>query len=119
MRFYIDEMFSAVVAALLRARGVDAVSALELGYSGTQDEVHLQLAAADGRAIVTRNYRHFVELTESFRERQLPHAGVVLVPTSIPSEDFGGLAAAIEAVAGLHPDGLPPYTIMWLSRQAE
>ena len=114
MRVYLDEMFSPVIAALLRAQGIDAVSALELGHSGTADNVHLLIAAQERRAIVTRNYSHFATLTIQFGEMGYPHAGVILVPASLPNEDFGGIAAALIRFNGDHPDGIPLYSILWL-----
>ena len=114
MRFYLDELFSPVTAALLCAQGIDAVSALELGRSGTPDSVHLLFAAQEQRAVVTRNYSHFTNLTVQFSEMGYPHAGVILVPAALPNEDFGGVAAALIRFAHDHPDGIPPCSILWL-----
>lgn len=116
MRFYLDEMFSPTIAASLRVQRCDTVAALALGYVSTSDEVHLLFAARGGRAIVTRNHRHFVPLTDRFIEESLPHAGVILVPTSLPNEDFVGLISAILHFDREHSDGLPPYTVVWLRR---
>ena len=115
IRLYLDEMSSPRLTAILRAHGIDVVSALELGFSQTPDHVHLAHAAGEGRCIVTKNYDDFVRLTNSQMTEELPHAEVVLVPPSLPNEDFGRLAATLTEFCRRHPDGLPPYTVLWLT----
>jgi hypothetical protein len=115
MRFYLDEMFSPVIAVTLRAQSCDTVSALELGHQSTPDADHLSYAARQQRAVVTRNHRHFVPLTLRFLEEGLSHKGVILVPRALPNEDFGGLVAALLKFEHEHPSGLEPYTVVWLT----
>jgi hypothetical protein len=55
-------------------------------------------------------------LTERFRERGLPHAGVVLVPSSIQNDEYRVIAEGLIYLHSLYPDGLPPYTVIWLMR---
>jgi predicted nuclease of predicted toxin-antitoxin system len=119
MRFYLDEMFSHIIAGALRARNCDAVAAVELGYEHTPDEVHLAVAARDGRAVVTQNYDDFASLTDQCIDESLPHSGVIMVPTSIRNDDFGTLIAALLHFDREHPDGLEPYTVVWLTRAPE
>ncbi len=116
MRFYLDEMLSFVIAALLRAGGIDCVSAIELGHISTADAVHLSFAGQEGRCLVTRDYRDFPRLTSSLMDQRLPHAGVVFVPKSMHGKDYGGIAAALAYFAEEHPNGLAPYSLLWLSR---
>jgi predicted nuclease of predicted toxin-antitoxin system len=115
MRFYLDEMFSPRIAAIARARGSDVTSSHESGQDSSTDDVQLLFAAQEGRCVVTRNYDHFIQETLRAAENGDPHAEVLLVPNSLLGENFATIAAAIVHFDHLHPDGLPPYTIMWLS----
>jgi predicted nuclease of predicted toxin-antitoxin system len=114
MRFYLDEMFAPRLAKIWRSRDIDAVSALELGNVRTPDEAHLQIAAGGDRCVVSKNYDDFELLTLKFHRENRPHAGVLLVSRRLKNEDFGALAAAIQHFDRNHPDGLEPYTLLWL-----
>ena len=115
MRFYLDEMLSPIIAEIARRFGVDIISAVEIGRIRTPDEIHLRYAAAEGRCLVTKNYDDFDALTKRFQTAAEPHAGVALVPKPMPSEDFATIAASLVGLARVYPDGLPPYTIVWLT----
>lgn len=114
MRLYLDEMFHRRIAVRLRQRGIDAVSALELGHVSMPDEMHLLFAAGQGRCVVTQNYSDFVRHTSEFASQGLLHAGVLMVPTSQSTRDFGPLIRALSQFAEAHLDDLPPYSILWL-----
>ena len=111
MRFYLDEDLSWRIAVIARRLGVDVVSSSEYGRNGLTDEEQLRLAAEDGRCVVTENYPDFSRLTMEFQDRGLPHAGVALVPRSLPRNDFAGIAEAIAYFDTLYPEGLAPYTV--------
>ncbi|MGH2583816.1 MAG: DUF5615 family PIN-like protein [Dehalococcoidia bacterium] len=119
MRFYLDEHYSTVLAEMCRRRGVDVRSTHEEGCDGATDEAQLLYAATERRAIVTENRSDFEYRTERFQAEGLPHAGVVLVPSSIASDQFEVIAGGIVYLNGLYPDGLPPYTVIWLMRAPE
>jgi predicted nuclease of predicted toxin-antitoxin system len=103
VKVHLDEDLSPAIAAALRQRGIDAVSAHE-GALGLSDAAQLRVAAAAGRVLVTRNARHFIAATEEAMRRAEPHAGVVI------SE----IARAIETVARRYPQGLEPYAVVYL-----
>jgi predicted nuclease of predicted toxin-antitoxin system len=83
MKLYLDEDLSPQIARRLREIGVDAVSAHETGNVQLSDREQLSYAAAEGRALVTRNVRHFVVLAKDAIARQEPHAGIVLCLSSL------------------------------------
>ena len=60
MKIYIDEDISPKVSVILRKRGIDAVSAHEVGMLEASDENQLSYAVAEGRVLVTRNRDDFI-----------------------------------------------------------
>lgn len=117
MRFFLDENLPPRMAELARDEGVDAISSHENGRNGLRDVEQLRWAAAEGRCLVTRDRRDFVELTAQFFAKGSPHAGVLLVTRSLPNQEPRLLARALVAYAQWHPDGLPSYTVDFLTRE--
>ena len=111
MRFYLDENLSPRIAAICRALGLDIVSATELGNVGLADSEQLQLASQDNRCLVTQNRADFIRLTVEFFERLEPHAGVLLLPDSLPSDHYSGIAQALHAYAAAHPGQALAYVV--------
>jgi hypothetical protein len=106
VRVYLDESLSPTIAALLRARGVDAVSAHEVGRLGADDRSQLRYATEEGRAIVTPNLRDFLTLAaDAVRENEL-HGGIILVSPRVPAHAFSRTADSIATIAALHPGGI-------------
>lgn len=116
MRFYLDEQMATAIAIASRQLGLDVISSHEAGRDGMDDPGQLLLAALDGRCFVSQNYHDMVSLTFEFQRRGLPHAGLVLVPQSLPLRDFGAVAQAILTYGRSHPDGVPPYHVDFLRR---
>ena len=117
MRFYLDEDHSDEIAAMARRRGVDITCSHESGRDNWTDPRQLRQAGEEGRCVITRNYSDFAGFTREFESQALPHAGVVFVPNSLPSNNFAAIAAAIVRFDEQHPDGVPPYSLWWLSRE--
>jgi len=115
MKFYLDEDISPKISEMLRESRIDAVSTHEVGMNQAMDSEQLEYAALEGRSLVTRNRDDFIHLTVQFFNEQLPHAGVLIVPHSIPGDSFSLTASAIEEYAFRHPSGMQPYTIDFLS----
>ena len=111
---YLDEMYSPLVAELVRRADVSMVSAHEFGREGLSDYDVLLLAAREGRCVVTDNYKDFLRLSQEFYAQQLPHAGVLLIPTSVGDHRHTLIASAIVRLAREHPHGLQPYEVRWL-----
>lgn len=115
MRFYLDEHFSPRIAEIARGLGLDVVSELELGSRGLPDLWQLEFAAHEDRCIVTRDVRDFRRLNLSFLERNQPHSGILIVPRSLPSEYFTGIARALQRYADSHADTPMAYVIDYLT----
>lgn len=79
----------------LRELGHDVRAADAPELEGMGDPEVLELAAAEGRVLVTYNVRDFVPLTQQWDEAGRTHAGVILVPSSMRHEQFGPIVAGI------------------------
>ena len=117
MRFYLDADLSYQVAEIARAQGLDVVSAQEQGRAGLKDDELLRLVAQEGRCLVTRNRNDFIKLTVTFFGSEWPHAGVLIVPRSLPNDDFAGIARALAAYAEAHEGDMQSYIIDYLAAQ--
>ena len=101
MRLLLDAHFDPIVAQVLRERGHDVVSVVDLGpdvYQASDAEL-LTHASAEGRAVVTRNVRDFVFLHAMWTGRERSHAGIVLVHAKTIAE--GDRGAEIRALDDL------------------
>jgi len=116
VKLYLDENLSPRIAVLLRARGIDAASAHEVGNAGLDDRAQLRYAASEDRVIVTANIVDFVALAEEAVAANAAHGGMLLIPSTFRLDEFGALADAIERVARRYPAGAAD-SVLILSRQ--
>ncbi len=114
MRFYLDETRRPRSAAVGRAIGLDIATSGELGRNEMTDERQLELAGRDGCCLVTRDHSDFERLTRIFLTDGRPHAGVVIVPYSLPDRYYSAIAEACAHLHEQYPDGLASYTVIWL-----
>lgn len=114
MRFYLDEDLPYAIAQAAERLGLDVISSHEVGRNGTGDEEQLLYAAEQDRALVSVNRGDFWGITQRFLEQGLPHAGVLLLPNSMPRERVGVVAVALRRFADSYPDGVPSYFLGYL-----
>lgn len=115
MRVYLDENLSSDIARLLRARGVDAVSAHEAGKRQLTDPAQLEFATAQDRVIVTADVVDFVVLSRQAIAANSQHPGIIVVPASFRGDEFQAIADGINAIVRQYPDGLRG-TVVYLRR---
>jgi hypothetical protein len=90
-RLLADENFPFPVVEALRRIGHDVVTVVDVGKAGQAltDKAILELAAADQRAVVTLNRRHFVRLHAA----EPNHTGIIVCSLDL---DFDGQATRID-----------------------
>lgn len=100
MRFLIDSMLPPQVAAELNERGHDAATPASLGAHNLPDDTLSEIAAAEGRVIVTENASDFARVTT---------CTVLLVRKEWWERDAlaARLAASLDRWAAAHPDPGP------------
>lgn len=84
-RLLCDVMIPAELSEALRARGYDVAEARMLSLEVQQDdEMLLEQASRERRAVVTCNYSdpqsNFCTIHEQWRSQSKEHAGIILVP---------------------------------------
>jgi predicted nuclease of predicted toxin-antitoxin system len=105
----LDEQLSPQVAALLRQAGLDVVAVAERAeLAGSSDRAVLEVAASEGRAVVTNNIKDFRPLAAERLASGRTHPGLVLLP-SARTRTRAAMATLAESIAQVlrdHPDGL-------------
>ena len=114
MKFYLDEDLSPKIAEILSRSGLDALSAHEAGMCEVSDQRQLEFAATEKRCLVTRNRDDFIRLAVQFFNDQRPHWGVLIVPYTLPGNQFSRIANLIKKFSSQHHKGLDPYSIAFL-----
>jgi predicted nuclease of predicted toxin-antitoxin system len=114
VKFYLDEDLAPAIAAGLRRKGVDAVSAHDVGHVEVGDAEQLVIATGQGRCLVSRNARDFTTLGRDATAQRRPHAGIVLCPPRIRGSDIGAAVNALMKIAERYPAGLGEYDVLYL-----
>jgi hypothetical protein len=84
------------VAAPLREAGHDVLALAEdAAFEGLSDPHVLELAAAEGRVLITRNSRDFAPIAREWAEAQRSHAGLILIWT-LDHSRFAAIVNGIE-----------------------
>ncbi|WP_179137171.1 DUF5615 family PIN-like protein [Candidatus Entotheonella palauensis] len=95
MRFLLDEDVNPAVAEIGRGLGLDVVSVHKIQRNGFDDDSQLHYAAADNRIFVTRNRDDFIKLTIDFFQVGHVHAGLLIVPHSLPNNQPARIAHSL------------------------
>jgi predicted nuclease of predicted toxin-antitoxin system len=77
---YTDEDMSALIATLLRYRGLDMTTVPEQATLGKTDREQLEFATSLGRCILTHNRVDFERLHLQYIEEGRQHYGIIVVP---------------------------------------
>lgn len=101
-----DEDISPGVVAGLRGRGVDVVTALELGLGGQDDDVILARAFSMGRVVVT----HDEDFGELVVRKGFPFVGIVYVRPGHIRREF--VLEVLDAIRDRAPDVTPPFLLV-------
>ncbi len=102
MKILLDAHISGRTVGKALVEGGHDVRALdsEVELEGLSDPEVLELAAAEGRILVTANIRDFEPILRGWAGESRSHAGVILVPSSVRNEAFGSLISGVKEILG-------------------
>jgi len=78
LTLYLDADVYKRLALALRERGYDVISAVEVGRRENEDWEQLTFAISEGRAVLSFNRGHFVQLHTRYMERGWEHFGIIV-----------------------------------------
>ena len=111
MKILLDAQLSHEIARLLVARGHDAAAVTSRAGlpANTPDARLMEIAHAEGRAMVTNNVKDFRPIAAQRIAAGQGHSGLILVSSSTPRTKASNapLAAALERLMLDNPNGLP------------
>lgn len=118
MKALLNAHLSPRLAQALRDRGHDVHALTERDDipDCAADSVVMDVAAAEGRAVVTNNIKDFRSIAASRIISGDGHGGLVLIPHTVARSRAAtaGLADAIDSLISLHQAGIA-NTELWLS----
>ncbi len=79
-KVYTDEDMSALVATLLRSRGINVTTVPQEATIGKTDSEQLKIATFLGRCILTHNRVDFERLHLEYIKSEKEHCGIIIVP---------------------------------------
>ncbi len=104
MRLLLDANLSPRgIAARLREAGHDVLALAEdAAFEGLSDPHVLEIAALEGRVLITRNSRDFAPIAREWAEARRSHAGLILIWT-LDHSQFAGIVTGVERQLGRWP----------------
>lgn len=96
---YTDEDVSALVATLLRSRGLDVTTVPEQLTLGRTDGEQLELATSMKRCLLTHNRVDFERLHIQYMEDNRQHPGIIIVPQKNAYEVAQRVGILVSALA--------------------
>jgi hypothetical protein len=116
MRIYLDDDSAAnLLVRLLGQSGCEVQIPSAVGLAGEDDAVHLTFAISDDRAILTGNYRDFLNLHNLIMQAQGHHAGILVVRRdNDPRRDLTptGIVRAVQNLVAANPTVADKFTIL-------
>ena len=109
IRLYLDEDVSAVVGAILRARGHDVLTTNDAAHLGASDDQQLTFAMSEGRAIVTHNRVDFERFAQEYVDSAKSQAGIIIAVRRPPGDVARRLLALPDQVAADEMANLTSY----------
>jgi hypothetical protein len=80
IRLYLDEDVDENLATALVREGFDVITTKEVGNKENPDDLQVNYAVGQERAILTHNARDFVPLAIKLMEESYQHYGIVIAP---------------------------------------
>jgi predicted nuclease of predicted toxin-antitoxin system len=114
VKFHLDEDLAPAIAVALRKQAVDTVSAHEVGRIGLGDAEQLAFVGNQGRCLVSANARDFARLGRDAIDQGRRHAGIVLCPPRIHTQNVGIVVKALLEISKRYPASLGEYDVVYL-----
>ncbi len=95
---YTDEDMSALVATLLKSRGLNVATVPEQATLGKTDSEQLEIASSLNRCLVTHNRVDFERLHLQCINENKQHSGIIIVPQKNPYEVARRIGVLISAL---------------------
>jgi Domain of unknown function (DUF5615) len=96
---YTDEDMSALVATLLRSRGLNVATVPEQATLGKTDKEQLEFATSLRRCILTHNRVDFERLHLQYIDEDRQHSGIIVVPQKNAYEVAQRIGILVSALA--------------------
>ena len=116
MKLYLDDDSAApLLVHLMEPAGHDVQVPTDVGLSWEDDAVHFRHAVAQGRAIISGNYRDFLNLHHLVMQVQGHHPGILVVRRdNDPKRDLGpaGIVRALRNLLAAKVSILDQYIIL-------
>ena len=118
MKLVLDHHYSTTIAAKLRDRGFDVVSAIERGWETEDDEALLVLCDKEPRALVTNNVADFIVIARGWAIEGRRHSGLIFTSdASMPRsrQTIGHYVEVLEELLRANPrDDAFTDRVQWL-----
>lgn len=96
---YTDEDMSALLATLLKSRGLDVTTVPEQGTLGKTDREQLEYATSLNRCLLTHNRVDFERLHLQYIKENDQHSGIIIVPQKNPYELAKRISILVRSLA--------------------
>lgn len=101
MKVLLDEMYAPTLVDALADRGIDAVTVPGRAFAGRPDPDVLELAAKEGRVLLTGNVADFTALAADWLLAGRHHLGILIALSSRFTRRPDGRAVIAAAVAAM------------------